>query len=113
MVAKLLVNLVVLILKPENVQCQSIKFIRIGNIENPMGIKLFHSGPKVPKNKKALREKGFKNMLFFILRPAFWSWFFCVPLLGVHKHLEPIWIYLKCLWLFYWLALPLQKHHKS
>lgn len=71
MVAKLLVNLVVFILKPENVQCQSIKFIRIADIENPMGIKLFHSVPKVPKNKKALREKGFKNVECFYLTTSF------------------------------------------
>ena len=57
---KVPVYLIVFVLKLENIQCDFFKIVRIVDIENPMGIKLFHCGSKVPKNKKALREKGLK-----------------------------------------------------
>ena len=57
-VTKISVNRVVSVLKPKNLQCQIVKFVIIIDGENPMGIKLFHLGSKVPKNKKALLKKG-------------------------------------------------------
>ena len=71
MVTKCPVNGIARILKTKNIQCQIIKFFCIVVIENPMGVKLLHSRVKVPKNKKALCEKGFKNVLLFYFTTNF------------------------------------------
>ena len=86
-ITKISVNLIAFILKPENIQCRCIKFISIGDVENPMGINLLHSTPKVPKNKKALREKGFKNMGLFILLDDEFSCH-CFFTFGYLKHIN-------------------------
>lgn len=53
-IAKSAIYPIVFILKPKNIQCERIEFLFVLDVENPMGIKLFHLGSKVPKNKKAL-----------------------------------------------------------
>jgi len=55
---KVPVHLIVFVLKLENIQCDFFEFVRIVDIENPMGIKLLHSGSKVPKNKKPFGKRA-------------------------------------------------------
>jgi hypothetical protein len=42
MVAKLVIDLVVLVLKPKNIQCDPVKIVSVGDGKYAMGIKLFH-----------------------------------------------------------------------